>query len=71
MPREFDAYNENFVADRPDKSGKFAWLVRLYSYAPKPGFLGNVAGEADSLEQAKADAKAAAVAGLEKYRRAP
>lgn len=71
MAREFDAYNENFVADKPDKDGKFAWLVRIYSYAKEPGLITTVKGLSDTEAQGRADAKAAASSSLEKFRRAP
>ncbi len=71
MAREFDAYNENFVADKPDAAGKYAWLVRVYSYAKDPGLIATLNGLSDTEAQARADAKAAATSSLEKYRRAP
>ena len=53
MAREFSAYFETFVTQRKD--GK-AWdfLVRVYSYAPQPGFIQNLTGNAPSEEKAKA-----------------
>jgi len=67
MAREFSAYFETFVTQRKD--GK-AWdfLVRVYSYAPQPGFIQNLTGNAPSEEKAKAAGKAAGQKALEKFR---
>jgi hypothetical protein len=69
--REFDAYNENFVADSPDAAGKYPWLVRIYTYAKEPGLVHSVKGAADTPEQARVDVRATVKTLLEKYRRAP
>lgn len=71
MAREFDAYHEQFVADRPNKDGKFAWLVRIYTYAKEPGLVASQKGLADSKDEARAAARASAVSHLEKYQRPP
>lgn len=69
MAREFDAYFETFVADAPDKAGQYLWLVRVYSYAKEPGLIAVLRGAADSIVDAKLDAKAAGSVKLKEYPR--
>jgi len=69
MPREFDAYSEQFPGSQPNRDGKYPWLLRIYSY--KNGLQETAEGLSDSEAGAKADALAEAKSLLRKYRKVP